>query len=80
MQNQPSNSHESRVNKRSIVFLLAAAAQKCGFGAVFVEESLGTSLYFRLPRVHVDPTHAAKLAVAMEELIAESLPIEECRF
>ena len=69
----------SRVNKRSTVFVLTAAARRCGYGPVFVEESLGASLLFRMPRVALDASKATALNEAMRVLISEKLPVVSCR-
>jgi uridine kinase len=64
-----------RTYKRSIVFLLAAAAQKLHLGAT-VEESVGPSFVFRLKKDDAAPVTVARdLTETMKELIAQNIPI-----
>lgn len=68
----------SRIYKRSIVLLLAAAVQKTGFGPVSVEESIGSSFMFRLPKVNEPEGAIAALTEAMRSLIDSRVVISRC--
>jgi len=67
----------ARVYKRSTVLLLAAAAQRAGYGGLSVEQSIGASLLCHLSTKAADKTDALfkTLTTEMAQLIKEALPI-----
>lgn len=68
----------SRIYKRSIVVLLAAAVQKCGFGSLTVEESIGSSFMFRLPEAEQSEDVLSALTEAMRALIDVKAVVTSC--
>lgn len=68
----------SRIYKRSVVMLLAAAVQKCNLGPLSVEESIGASFIFRLPLAPVDAATARRLMDCMNNLVDMNIPITRC--
>lgn len=67
----------SRIYKRSIVVLLAAAAQKCGCGPVTVEESIGSSFMFGLSSAQ-ETTAVTDLTQTMKTLIEQRIAVTKC--
>jgi uridine kinase len=67
----------SRIYKRSIVVLLAAAVQKCGLGPVSVEESIGSSFMFRLPMVGGNRAVTDLITDTMRSFIDEKIGIQK---
>jgi uridine kinase len=68
----------SRIYKRSIVFLLGAAVQKCKLGPLSVMETIGSSFHFNLPNESINDSIATKLNEAMNSIISEKLAIIKC--
>jgi len=70
-----STSALDRVHKRSIAFLLAAAAQRCKLGPITIMESLGYSLHFKLRCDESLESSTETLSNAMQKLVLENLGV-----
>ena len=69
----------SRIYKRSIVVLLAAAVQELGLGPLSVEESVGSSFMFKLPKHGVSEVPVEQLTETMCSLIVKNIPVTRCK-
>ena len=64
-----------RFYKRSIAFVLGAAATACKLGPFQLEDSIGASFHFKLRNASVDSTVALTLTNEMKRIISDNLPI-----
>lgn len=66
-----------RIYKRSIAFLLAAAAQRCNIESLSIKESIGASLLFQVKDdTPIAESTAFSLCEAMHQLISEKIPVQ----
>mmetsp|Transcript_22567 Transcript_22567/g.32992 ORF Transcript_22567/g.32992 Transcript_22567/m.32992 type:complete len:561 (-) Transcript_22567:147-1829(-) len=66
----------SRIYKRSIVFLLGAAVKHLNLGPLSVEECVGSSFVFHLPKASLSAETTSNIQQEMRQLIAKKLPIQ----